>query len=58
MDQYSRNIQKVAINELKPKEALEKAAEEWTQIVQKYGIDKQKVMYAEFVKTSKMMGYM
>jgi hypothetical protein len=40
-----------------PKQALEQAAEEWTQTVQKYGIAEQKAQYAVFVETAKKMGY-
>jgi multiple sugar transport system substrate-binding protein len=57
-ESLGRNIQKVATNELKPKEALEKAAEEWAQVVQKYGVDKEKQQYSQFVSTAKSMGYM
>ena len=52
-----RTIAKYAIGDLTARQALEATAEEWVKIVQKYGIDDQKKMYAEFVKTSKAMGY-
>jgi len=56
-ESMGRNIAKVATGEWKPMQALEATAEEWTQIVQKYGLDSQKKMYAQFVETSKRMGY-
>jgi len=50
-------VAKAATGELKPQEALETAAEEWIQTVQKYGIAEQKSQYNIFVQTAKKMGY-
>lgn len=52
-----RNAAKAVTKELTSKQALEKTAEEWMKIVQKYGIDSQKQQYAVFVQTAKKMGY-
>jgi len=56
-ESMGRNIAKVATGELTSKQAMDATAEEWTKIVQKYGIDSQKQMYAQFVQTAKKMGY-
>ena len=56
-DALGRAVAKAATGELKPSQALEQAAEEWTQTVQKYGIAEQKAQYAVFVETAKKMGY-
>jgi hypothetical protein len=43
--------------ELSSQQALEQAAEEWTKIVQRLGIDKQKVQYANFLTGARKLGY-
>ena len=56
-ESLGRNVAKAVTKELTSRQALEKTADEWVQIVQKYGIDSQKSQYAVFVKTAKKMGY-
>jgi multiple sugar transport system substrate-binding protein len=56
-DALGRNISKAVVGELTPQQALDEAAEEWTQIVQRLGIDKQKAQYQNFVDGAKSLGY-
>lgn len=56
-ESLGRNIAKAVTGELTSKQALEKTADEWIKIVQKYGYDSQKEQYAVFVETAKKMGY-
>jgi ABC-type glycerol-3-phosphate transport system substrate-binding protein len=56
-ESLGRNIGKAYTGELTSKQALDKTADEWIKIVQKYGIDEQKAQYASFIATSKRMGY-
>ncbi|MGH6959198.1 MAG: hypothetical protein ACREE7_01815, partial [Dongiaceae bacterium] len=56
-DALGRNISKAVTGELTSQQALDEAAEEWTKIVQKLGIDKQKAQYANFVTGARKLGY-
>ena len=48
---------KAVVGELTSQQALDEAAEEWVQIVQKLGIDKQKAQYQNFVDGARLLGY-
>jgi multiple sugar transport system substrate-binding protein len=56
-ESLGRNIGKAVTGELKSMQALETTAEEWTRIVQKYGIDNQKEQYRNFLATAEKLGY-
>ena len=56
-DALGRNISKAVTGELSSQQALDEAAEEWTKIVQKLGIDKQKTQYKNFVDGARKLGY-
>ncbi len=56
-DALGRNISKCVAGELTSQQALDEAAEEWTQIVQKLGIDKQKAQYKNFLDGARKLGY-
>ena len=56
-DALGRNIQKAIAGQLTSQQALDEAAEEWVQIVQKLGIDSQMSQYANFVKGARSLGY-
>ena len=56
-DALGRNISKAVTGELSSQQALDEAAEEWTKIVQKLGIDKQKAQYANFLAGARKLGY-
>ncbi len=56
-DALGRNISKFIVGELTAQQALDEAAEEWVQIVQKLGIDKQKAQYANFIEGARKLGY-
>ena len=56
-DALGRNIQKAIAGNLTSQQALDEAAEEWVQIVQKLGIDSQKAQYANFVEGARSLGY-
>ena len=56
-DALGRNISKAVTGALTPQQALDQAAEEWTKIVQKLGIDKQKAQYANFLNGARKLGY-
>ena len=52
-----RNISKAVVSELSSQDALDQAAEEWTQVVQKLGIDNQKRQYKNFLEGARKLGY-
>lgn len=52
-----RSIARAVAGELTSQQALDQAAEEWTKIVQRLGIDKQKVQYANFLAGARKLGY-
>ncbi len=56
-DALGRNISKAVVGELSSQDALDQAAEEWTQIVQKLGIDNQKSQYKNFLEGARKLGY-
>ena len=56
-DALGRNISKAVVGELTSQQALDEAAEEWTQIVQQKGIDSQKRQYQNFVEGARKLGY-
>jgi multiple sugar transport system substrate-binding protein len=56
-DALGRNISKAVTGELTSQQALDEAAEEWTKIVQKLGIDKQKAQYKNFIDGARKLGY-
>jgi len=56
-DALGRNISKAIVGELTSQQALDEAAEEWVQIVQKLGIDKQKAQYKNFIDGARSLGY-
>ena len=56
-DALGRNIQKAIAGRLTSQQALDEAAEEWVQIVQKLGIDSQMAQYANFVEGARSLGY-
>ena len=56
-DALGRNISKAISGELTSQQALDEAAEEWVQIVQKLGIDSQKAQYRNFVDGARSLGY-
>ena len=56
-DALGRNISKAVVGELSSQEALDQAAEEWVQIVQKLGIDNQKNQYKNFIEGARKLGY-
>ncbi len=56
-DALGRNISKAVVGELTPQQALDEAAEEWTQIVQRLGIDSQKNQYKNFLDGARALGY-
>ena len=53
----SINFSKFISGQLTAKQALEKTADEWVKIVQKYGLENQKKQYANFVAGAKKLGY-
>ena len=53
----SINFSKFISGQLTAKQALEKTADEWVKIVQKYGLESQKKQYANFVAGAKKLGY-
>lgn len=56
-DALGRNISRAVSGELTSQQALDEAAEEWTRIVQKLGIDSQKEQYRNFVDGARQLGY-
>ncbi|MGF1477050.1 MAG: ABC transporter substrate-binding protein [Geminicoccaceae bacterium] len=56
-DALGRNISKAVVGELTSQQALDEAAEEWTAIVQKLGIDSQKRQYQNFINGARALGY-
>ncbi len=56
-DALGRNISKAISGELTSQQALDEAAEEWVQIVQKLGIDSQKAQYKNFIDGARALGY-
>lgn len=56
-DALGRNISKAVVGELTSQQALDEAAEEWTQIVQRLGIEKQQAQYANFLEGARKLGY-
>lgn len=56
-DALGRNISRAVSGELTSQQALDEAAEEWTRIVQKLGIDSQKAQYRNFVDGARKLGY-
>ena len=56
-DALGRGISKAVAGELTSQQALDQAAEEWVQIVQKLGIDKQKAQYQNFLDGARALGY-
>ena len=56
-DALGRNISKAISGELTSQQALDEAAEEWVQIVQKLGIDSQKAQYRNFIDGARALGY-
>ena len=45
------------VGDLTSQQALDEAAEEWTRIVQRLGIDSQKAQYANFLSGARALGY-
>lgn len=56
-DTLSMYISKALAGEMSAKEALDAAAKEWIEIVEKRGKESQKKYYANFVKAAKKLGY-
>ena len=56
-DALGRNISRAVVGELTSQQALDEAAEEWTQIVQRLGIDSQRSQYQNFVNGARALGY-
>lgn len=56
-DALGRNISRAVSGELTSQQALDEAAEEWTKIVQKLGIDNQKSQYRNFITGARKLGY-
>ena len=56
-DALGRNISKAISGELTSQQALDEAAEEWVQIAQKLGLDKQKAQYRNFIDGARALGY-
>ena len=56
-DALGRNISKAVVGDLTSQQALDEAAEEWTQIVQRNGIDNQKAQYRNFIDGARKLGY-
>jgi len=56
-DALGRNISRAVAGDLTSQQALDEAAEEWTQIVQNLGIDKQKQQYQNFLTGARALGY-
>jgi multiple sugar transport system substrate-binding protein len=56
-DALGRNIAKAVAGTLTSQQALDEAAEAWTRIVQKLGIEKQKAQYANFLESARKLGY-
>ncbi len=56
-DALGRNISKAIAGELTSQQALDEAAEEWVQLVQKLGIDSQKAQYRNFIDGARALGY-
>ncbi|MEM8752360.1 MAG: hypothetical protein AAGF90_05235, partial [Pseudomonadota bacterium] len=56
-DALGRNISRAISGELTSQQALDEAAEEWVQIVQKLGIDSQKAQYKNFLDGARALGY-
>ena len=56
-DALGRNISRAVSGELTSQQALDEAAEEWAQIVQKLGIDSQKEQYRNFIDGARKLGY-
>jgi multiple sugar transport system substrate-binding protein len=56
-DALGRNISKAVVGELSSQQALDQAAEEWVQIVQKLGIDNQRNQYRNFIEGARKLGY-
>ncbi len=56
-DALGRNISKAISGELTSQQALDEAAEEWVQIVQRLGIDEQKSQYRNFLDGARSLGY-
>ena len=56
-DALGRNISKAVAGELTSQQALDEAAEEWTQIVQRLGIDGQRSQYQNFLDGARALGY-
>ena len=57
IDAAGRNIVRSVAGELTSQQALDQTAEEWTQIVQKRGIEKQKAQYQNCVDGIRKVGY-
>ena len=56
-DALGRNISKAFTGDLTSQQALDEAAEEWVQIVQKLGIDNQRRQHENFLAGSRRLGY-
>ena len=56
-DALGRNISRAVVGELTSQQALDEAAEEWTQIVQRLGIDNQRTQYNNFLLGARALGY-
>ena len=56
-DALGRNISRAVVGDLTSQQALDEAAEEWTQIVQRLGIDSQRTQYQNFLNGARALGY-
>ena len=56
-DALGRNISRAVVGDLTSQQALDEAAEEWVQIVQRLGIDSQRSQYQNFVNGARALGY-
>ena len=56
-DALGRNISRAVVGELTSQQALDEAAEEWVQIVQRLGIDSQRSQYNNFIEGARRLGY-